>query len=136
MMTANIVQTVEEKKEDGDVMFQKVVEDVNGEFDKDDNVNDKDKEDLASLSKAVESDDVEPKAAVTVWTTLWNSLNPATCLSPAVACTNVLLEDDEMVDYAKTVPPMLRDIKHAGKARTSALQKLYRFTDRDHSKNR
>ena len=71
-----------------------------------------------------------------VWKKLWDSMNPAVCLTPVTACTNVFMDDDEIVDYNSIVPPWLRDMKHPGKPRTAALQRLYRFTDRDRHKNR
>lgn len=66
---------------------------------------------------------------------LWLSMNPSICLSPTSACGAVFMDDD-IVEYNKTVPPLLRDMKHAGKPRTAALQSLYRFTDRERHKNR
>jgi hypothetical protein len=82
----------------------------------------------------LESDDVECKPEG-MWKKLWDSMNPSACLTPATACTNVLL-DDETVDYHSIVPPMLRDMHHPGKPRTAALQQLYRFTDRERQSNR
>lgn len=82
----------------------------------------------------LESDDVESKQEG-MWKKLWDSMNPSVCLTPAAACTNVLLED-ETVDYNGIVPPMLRDIQNPGKQRTAALQQLYRFTDRERQGNR
>ena len=81
---------------------------------------------------AVESDEFEPTA---LWKKLWDSMNPAVCLSPTMACTHVFMDDD-IVEYNRIVPPILRDMKHPGKQRTAALQRLYRFTDRDRHKNR
>ena len=91
-----------------------------------------------NILEAVESADVEPEqqsAGGAILKKLWESMNPAMCLAPATACTHVLL-DEEIVEYNNVVPPMLRDMKHAGKSRTTALQKLYRFTDKEHQKNR
>jgi hypothetical protein len=89
-------------------------------------------EEDAIVQMSVESDVIEPPV---FWKTLLQAMNPVVCLQPATACTNVLL-DDETVEYAQIVPPMLKDMKHTGKLRTAALQKLYRFTDRKSYKNR
>ena len=92
-----------------------------------------------NILESVESVDVEPEqqsAGGVIWKRIMESMNPAVCLAPASACTHVLLDDDEIIDYNNLVPPMLRDIKHPGKSRTSALQKLYRFTGKEHQKNR
>jgi hypothetical protein len=82
----------------------------------------------------LESEDVEPNTDG-IWKKLWDSMNPSVCLGPATACTNVLT-DDETIDYNSVVPPMLRDMQHTGKQRTAALEKLYRFTDRERYQNR
>lgn len=93
-------------------------------------------EEYKHKSQPAESDDVDlHKPQEVFWVTLWNAMNPAMCLAPATACTQVLM-DDEIVEYNRIMPPILRDMKHPGKARTTALQKLYRFTDRERQKNR
>ena len=89
-------------------------------------------EDNQDLLESIESDSFEAPA---LWKRLWDSMNPAVCLSPAMACTHVFLDDD-VVEYNRIVPPLLRDLKHPGKPRTAALQRLYRFTDRERHKNR
>lgn len=89
-------------------------------------------EDNHDLLESIESDAFETPA---LWKRLWDSMNPSVCLSPAMACTHVFLDDD-VVDYNSIVPPLLRDLKHPGKPRTAALQRLYRFTDRERHKNR
>ena len=103
----------------------------------DDDYDDKTQAQLCTLfAHAVESDDVEPNSSHNaLWKKVWDSMNPAVCLSPVTACHGVFM-DDEVVDYNRLVPPMLRELKHAGKMRSSALQRLYRFTDRDRHKNR
>lgn len=91
-----------------------------------------------NILESVESADVEPEqqsAGGGIWKKILDSMNPAVCLAPATACSHVLL-DDEVIEYNDVVPPMLRDIQHPGKSRTTALQKLYRFTDKEHQKNR
>ena len=84
------------------------------------------------VMECIESDEFETPA---LWRRLWDSMNPAVCLSPAVACTHVFMDDD-VVEYNRIVPPLLRDLKQPGKPRTAALQRLYRFTDRERHKNR
>jgi hypothetical protein len=75
---------------------------------------------------------------------LLQSMNPAQCLSPTIVlrCSNPLADDDDNDKsrpasyFAKEVPPLLKDLEHEGKLRTTALQKLYRMTDKDNQKNR
>ena len=84
---------------------------------------------------------------------LLHSMNPAQCLSPGVntvigRCQNPLSvhdDDDEQLDEAtrlqnlqREVPQLLKDLEQqdGSKARTAALQKLYRLTDKDNQKNR
>ena len=64
------------------------------------------------------------------------NLNPATCLAPSVVCANIIVDDDDVVDYDVEVKPLLRDLRREGKLRTTALQKLYRMTDKESQKNR
>lgn len=95
---------------------------------------------VEQVDDCIESADVEPEQQLTgaeaIMRRLWESMNPSSCLSPTTACTQILLEDDDIIEYHNVVPPMLRDMKHPGKSRTTALQKLYRFTDKQHQKNR
>lgn len=81
---------------------------------------------------------------------IWNSLNPAVCLSPCV--TPKLFgdfDDDDndlvdfgdirrgkVVDYKALVVPLLRDLKSPGPERTEALQKLFKLTDKDSQEHR
>jgi hypothetical protein len=52
-------------------------------------------------------------------------------------CTAILEElDDDYRDIRDDVCFLLRDLKHKGKPRTLALQKLYLWTDRDRPHNR
>jgi hypothetical protein len=90
-------------------------------------------DDDAMVHLSVESDVIEPPV---FWKTLLQAMNPALCLQPATACTHVLLDDEDAVDYLNIVPPILKDMKHTGKLRTTALQKLSRLTDRASYKNR
>ena len=89
-------------------------------------------EDNQDVLESIESDAFETPA---LWKRLLDSMNPAACLSPTMACTHVFLDDD-VVEYNRIVPPLLRDLKHPGKPRTAALQRLYRFTDRQRHNNR
>ena len=72
------------------------------------------------------------------------SMNPAVCLSPTNGrgpCSNPLGvhdEDDEAfeMDYKAMIGPLLKDLKASNKARTIALQKLFKLTDKESQRHR
>ena len=106
---------------------------------------------LSSTQKmplSVESQDVDDAPPLSFFQTLLHSMNPAHCLAPSgaaggvvSACTNPLLDEDDddahpAVNFDVVIPPLLKDLQHEGKARTNALQTLYRMTDKENHKNR
>jgi hypothetical protein len=109
-----------------------------------------------SSAESQDVDDIKPCPTSTtsgsgmssIFQQLLHSMNPVQCLSPTVIarCSNPLADDDDdngptskvrpAAYFAKEVPPLLKDLEHEGKLRTTALQKLYRMTDKDNQKNR
>jgi hypothetical protein len=102
---------------------------------------------------AAESQDVDDTmnqqqnafSGMSLFQQLLHSMNPVQCLSPSIGrCSNPLGFDDDddanneknRINFEKEVPPLLKDLEHEGKLRTTALQKLYRMTDKDNQKNR
>jgi len=88
-------------------------------------------------NQAVEAEDLAGESnRVSIFQQLLYRMNPAQCLAPGSqtgSCHNPFFDE---VDLEDIVIALLKDIRHEGKARTAALHKLYRFTDRERHYNR
>lgn len=74
---------------------------------------------------------------------LLQNMSPSRCLQPAAdivtGCSTTAYTrcmGSERDDMELQIPALLKEIRGGNKARTAALQKLYRLTDRDHYQNR
>ena len=95
----------------------------------------------------VDSEDIPPSPPMSpepFFQQLLKRMNPAECLTPTTtdalkACSgyaysSCIASDREELEWV--LPELLRDIRGAHKARSAALHRLYRLTDREYAHNR
>ena len=91
----------------------------------------------ADIAKSVDSADVENyDGNSSILKQLLSRMSPAQCLAPETACAGILPQADDEMNFDKVLPTMVRDLQNGGKARSAALLRLYRATDRAMAINR